>query len=147
VYREIDICAPKLGIKPGMAPFHGFSRGSANSYAIVAIDHARGHRYFALNVASSGGVALSYPPTRAIIDGQHGPDPLKGTQWITCAGARDPNPDRDGIPGMKRTAAWLREQGAIVLESIEDPDAGHGALKTNPKNVKRVLDLFMAGGR
>jgi hypothetical protein len=44
---------------------------------------------------------------------------------------------------MKRTAAWLREQGAAVIETIEDPDEGHGALQRNPKNARRVLDLFL----
>ena len=50
---------------------------------------------------------------------------------------------RGGIPGMKRAAAWLKEQGAIVELSIEDPDEGHGALQRNPQNARRVLDLFL----
>lgn len=122
---------------------HGFSRGSANSYAVAALDAGRGKRYFSLAVASSGGVNLDYPPTRAILAGAFGDHPLRGTRWITVAGAHDPEPDRSGIPGMKRTAAWLREQGATVIETIEDPDEGHGALQRNPKNARRVLDLFL----
>jgi hypothetical protein len=144
VYREVDIALQKLGARPGTVMLHGFSRGSANSYAIVALDAGRGRKYFALNVASSGGVGLDYPPTRAIAAGVLGNRPLQGTRWITCAGGRDPQPERDGIPGMRRTATWLKEQGATVLESIEDQNSGHGALVTNPKNAKRVLDLFLA---
>jgi hypothetical protein len=88
-------------------------------------------------------VGLDYPPTRAIVEGRFGPQPLKGTRWITVAGGRDPHPDRDGIPGMRRSVAWLQEQGATVLESIEDTGEGHGALQRNPKNAQRVLDLFL----
>jgi hypothetical protein len=110
----------------------------------VALDAGRGQYYFSLAVASSGGVGHDYPPTRAILDGDYGLRPLQGTRWVTAAGARDPNPDRDGLPGMKRTAAWLKEQGATVVESIEDPKEGHGALKRNAKNVGHVLDLLLS---
>lgn len=143
IYREIDIALQKLGVQPGMVMLHGFSRGSANSYAVVALDAGRGRHYFSLAVASSGGVSLDYPPTRAILAGAFGDQPLRNTRWITAAGAHDPNPDSSGIPGMKQTAAWLREQGAIVIETIEDPDEGHGALLRNAKNARRVLDSFL----
>lgn len=142
IYREIDRALPSLGAQPGAVLFHGFSRGSANSYAIAALDAGRGHRYFSLHVASSGGVALDYPPTHAILEGRYGPRPLAGTCWITSAGARDPEPERDGIPGMQRTAAWLKEQGAEVRFAIEDPKFGHGALVLNKANARRLLDEF-----
>ena len=143
IYREIDIVLQKLGVQPGTVMLHGFSRGSANSYAVAALDAGRGKHYFSLSVASSGGVSLDYPPTRAILAGAFGDHPLRSTRWITVAGAHEPNPDRNGIPGMKRTAAWLREQGATVIETIEDPDEGHGALQRNANNARHVLDLFL----
>lgn len=130
-------------VKPGSVMFHGFSRGSANSYAVASIDAGKGAHYFSLNVASSGGVGLNYPPVVAIGAGKYGEMPLKGTKWITSAGGRDPNPERDGIAGMRRAVDWLKTQGAEVLLSIEDPDFGHGALMTNPDNAKRVLDMFL----
>jgi len=143
LHREIDLLLKQLGVQTNTVMLHGFSRGSANSYAVAALDAGRGRRYFSLAVASSGGVALDYPPTRAILDGGYGPRPLQGTRWVTVAGGRDPHPDRDGIPGMQRTAAWLKEQGATVVATIEDPDEGHGALQHNGKNARRVLDLFL----
>ena len=142
IYREIDFAASKLEIKPGSALLHGFSRGSANLYAVAAIDNGRGRKLFSLYVASSGGVALDYPPTRAILEGRFGPRPLAGTRWVTACGERDPNPDRDGCPGMRRTGQWLKEQGAILLDAIEDPQSGHGALQLNPRNTERLLNLF-----
>lgn len=143
IYGEIDSALRKIGVQPGMVMLHGFSRGSANSYAVAANDAGPGRHYFSLNVANSGSVSLDYPPTRAILTGVFGEHPLRGTRWITVAGARDPNPDRSGIPGMKRTAVWLREQGATVLEMIEDPVGGHGALHRNAENARHVLDLFL----
>lgn len=143
IYQEVEKALKKLNVRPGKVMFHGFSRGSANSYAIVALDAGKGQHYFSLAVASSGGVGLDYPPTRAIVNGDYGSQPLKGTRWITAAGAADPHPDRDGIEGMRRAAEWLKGQGAIVVESIEDPRFGHGALQRNPQNAKRVLDLFL----
>lgn len=145
IYREIDVALQRLGVLPGRAMLHGFSRGSANSYAVAAIDAGRGRRYFSLVVASSGGVATDFPPTRAILAGTFGDHPLRGTRWITAAGARDPEPDRDGIPAMRRTSAWLEQQGAIVIESIEDPTEGHGALQRNAANARRALDWFING--
>lgn len=145
IYREIDIALQRLGVLPGMAMLHGFSRGSANSYAVAAIDAGRGRRYFSLVVANSGGVASDFPPTRAILAGAFGDRPLRGTRWITAAGARDPEPDRDGIPAMRRTSVWLEEQGATVIERIEDPKEGHGALQRNVANARRVLDIFING--
>jgi hypothetical protein len=145
IYREIDIALQRLGVRPGMAMLHGFSRGSANSYAVAAIDAGRGRRYFSLVVASSGGVATDFPPTRAILEGAFGDRPLRGTRWITVAGARDPEPERDGIPAMRRTSAWLEAQGATVIERIEDPREGHGALQRNAANARHALDIFIKG--
>ncbi len=147
IYREVDMLLRKLGVAPGEVMLHGFSRGSANSYAVAALDAGRGQHYFRLAVASSGGVGLGYPPNLAITAGVFGDHPLRGTRWVTVAGGRDPEPERDGIPGMRRAAEWLKDQGAIVIESIEDPTAGHGALQTNPVNARRVLDLFLKDDR
>ncbi|MEQ1934631.1 MAG: hypothetical protein ABL962_12275 [Fimbriimonadaceae bacterium] len=137
VYKEIDVTLKSLGVGPQTCIFQGFSRGASNSYAIVAEDVGAG-RYFRLAVASSGEANLNYPPTRSIVHGG-----LRGTNWITVAGRNDPRPDRDGIEGMRRTAAWLKEQGADVILQIEDEAGGHGALQTNPANAKKVLDLFL----
>ncbi len=143
INREFDRVLSSVGAKPGAVMLHGFSRGSANTYAVAALDAGRGKKWFSLAVASSGGVGLDYPPTRALLAGEYGDRPLNGTRWITAAGVRDPQPDRDGIPGMKRTAEWLKEQGATVVFSIEDNTSGHGALVVNPRNAKRVLDEFL----
>lgn len=143
IYREIDTALQRLGVLPGTVMLHGFSRGSANAYAVVALDRGRGRRYFSLAVASSGGVGIDFPPNRELVAGRFGHRPLEGSRWITVAGGRDQNPERDGISGMRRTAEWLHDQGAEIVDRIEDANAGHGALVTQAGNAKRVLDYFM----
>jgi len=143
IYREVDRALQTLGVKPGEVMLHGFSRGAANTYAVAAIDAGMGKRYFSLVVASSGSVSLDYPPNRALLRGDYGDHPLKNTRWVTVAGASDLDPDRAGVAGMRSTGAWLKTQGAVLIEAIEDPSSGHGALHRNPKNAKRVLDLFL----
>lgn len=143
IYREIEQAVARAGIAPGGALLHGFSRGAANLYAVAALDAGRGRRLFTHYVASSGGVAPDYPPTRNIIQGAYGPRPLAGTRWVTACGGRDENPGRDGCPGMRRTAQWLKEQGASLSDVIEDPAAGHGALQLNPRNAERLFDLIL----
>ena len=44
---------------------------------------------------------------------------------------------------MRRTAVWLKEQGALLIEAIEDTNQGHVALVRNPENARRVLELFI----
>ena len=143
IYREIDGAAKKLGIAPGSAMLHGFSRGSANLYAVAAIDAGRGRKLFSLFVANAGGVSTDYPPNRAIAEGKFGSRPLANTRWITVCGGRDPHPDRAGCPGMRRTGQWLKERGARVVLAIEDPNSGHGALQLDPRNAARALDSFL----
>jgi hypothetical protein len=147
IYRELDAALRQAGVRPGTALLQGFSRGSANLYAVAAHDGARPARWFSLFVASSGRASLDFPPNRAITDGRLGARPLARTRWITVCGARDPNPERDGCPGMRATAQWLRDQGGEVVAAIEDPRAGHGALHLDPDNVRRVLDLFEGAPR
>ena len=143
IHREIEQAVGRAGIAPGTAVLHGFSRGSANLYAVASLDAGKGRRFFSHYVASSGGVALDYPPTRAILNGAYGPRPLAGTRWVLACGGRDENPERDGCPAMRRTAQWLREQGATISELIEDPAAGHGALQSEARNAARLYDVLL----
>ena len=142
IYREIDLLMRRIGIKPGDAMLEGFSRGSANIYAVAALDINKGQRYFSLFVANSGRASLDYPPTRAVDTGKFGDMPYKGSRWITSCGERDTNPDRDGCPGMRRTGEWLKKLGAEVAFAIEDSKEGHGAFHRNPQNANRALDWF-----
>jgi len=142
IYRVIDETFRTLRVKPGRALLHGFSRGSANIYAVAAIDRSAKNNYFALFIANAGKASLDYPPTREIEQGRFGNKPFTGSHWVTFAGGKDPNPDRAGVLGMRETADWIRSYGGSVDLAIEDPDAGHGGFHQNPKNTNAALDIF-----
>ena len=143
IYREIDLALQRLGVVPGNVMLQGFSRGSTQTFALAALDVFSRQRYFELIVASSGGVADDYPPTRDLLRGKFGAHPLQGTRWVTAAGALDQNPERDGLPAMRRTGDWLRAQGAVVVDAIEVAGEGHGALQRSPRAMNRLLKLFL----
>ena len=142
IYRVIDEIFRTLHVKPGTALLHGFSRGSANIYAVAAIDRSTKNDYFALFIANAGKASLDYPPTHEIEQGHFGDKPFTGSHWITFAGGKDPNPDRGGVLGMRETADWIRSCEGSVDLAIEDPDAGHGGFHQNPKNTNLALDIF-----
>lgn len=141
-YRIIDNTFRSLSVKPGTALLHGFSRGSANIYVVAAFDRSTKNDYFALFIANAGRANSDYPPTREIEQGYFGEKPFTGSHWVTFAGGKDPNPDRDGILGMRETADWIRSYGGNVDLLIEDTDADHGGFHQNPKNTNAALDIF-----
>lgn len=144
IYREIDLAVQKLGLSNPHMMLHGFSRGSANIYAVKAMDISSGRNLFALTVANAGGAMMDYPPTREINEGRFGEKPFTGTRWITVCGYYDPNPQRDGCPAMRLAANWLAAMGGDVVLALEDDHQGHGALHRNPANAEKVLDTFLA---
>ena len=141
IYRIVDDTFREKNMK-GPALFHGFSRGSANSYAVAAMDVRTGHRYFDLFIANSGKPGLDFPPNKDITDGRFGEQPLAGTQWITFAGGKDTHPERDGFEGMRKAKEFIEKYGGTVVLAIEDPDSDHGGFHRNPKNCNLALDTF-----
>lgn len=142
IYRVVDQVLTRERIKPETVLFHGFSRGSANSYAVAALDRATGKDYFALIVANSGKLELDFPPNRDMEQGRFGQKPLQGTHWVTFAGGRDPHPELTGIDGMRESAELIRKYGGIVDRAIEDENAGHGGFHQNPDNMRSALEIF-----
>ncbi len=142
IYRVIDQVLSREHVRPGTVLFHGFSRGSANSYAVAAMDRTTGKNYFALIVANAGKPGLDFPPNLDIEQGRFGPEPLQGTHWVTFAGGRDPNPDRAGIYGMREAAEWIRKYGGVVDLAIEDDNADHGGFHRNSSNMHSALEIF-----
>ena len=142
VQREFVRVFEREGVAPGTVLFHGFSRGAANSYAVVARDATEGPGYYLLAVANAGKPSPSYPPNIEIREGVLGPQPLKGTNWVTFCGELDPNPSRDGCPGMREAATWIERFGGTVMKAIEDPAADHGGFHKTAAHVNAALDVF-----
>jgi hypothetical protein len=141
MYPIIERVLREQKIARGDAILHGFSRGSANSYAVTALDSST-NKYFGLTIANAGGVGLDFPSNVEIERGKFGARPFAGTQWLLFCGGRDPNPDRDGCPGMTKARAWIEKYGGTVALFLQDPEGDHGAFHRNPANVNTALDLF-----
>jgi hypothetical protein len=142
IYRTFDEVFRKLNVKPGTAMLHGFSRGAANIYPVAVMDRSLKKDYFALFVANAGKANSNYPPVHEIEQGRFGEKPLEGSHWVTFGGGKDPNPDRDGIQGMREAGEWIRKYGGTVDLAIEDPDSGHGGFHRNPQNTNAALNVF-----
>lgn len=141
-YSALAAALKGQALKAGRAFFHGFSRGSANSYYVALFDRLSGNHFFGLNVANSGGASTDYPLYLDIAAGRFGTRPLAGTRWITSCGERDPNPERDGCTALRRTDSWLVQQGALLDLVIEDAAGGHGVFQQVPRYLDAALTLF-----
>ena len=141
IYSDVAAALAEQGLPHGRALFEGFSRGSANSYAVIARDRAATTPIFALAIANAGGMNAGYGPNVEIIDGAFGATPFVGSRWVLFCGGEDTNPESD-CAAMHATDAWLRPLGAEVLLFIEDPAGGHGGFHQNAANANRALDLY-----
>jgi hypothetical protein len=144
LYRVLDLALDGEEIRTAGAMLHGFSRGSANSYGLVALDSESGRRYFALTVANAGGAAADFPINQDIARGRFGPQPFAGSHWVMYCGGQDPNPARDGCEGMRAARGFVSQFGGAIDALIEDPDGGHGGFHQRPGNIRYALDLFAA---
>jgi hypothetical protein len=140
--RELEHLMRRAGATRENALLHGFSRGSANLYALVAFDAQLPNPLFRSAIANAGGMSADFPPNREIDSGRLGAAPYAGTHWWLYCGGGDPNPDRDGCPAMRRTRDWLAQRGADA-QITEDASGNHGGFHRNPRNVEQALDWFL----
>ena len=142
MYRIIDAVLRRQNIPRQSVLVHGFSRGSANIFGLTALDRASRNHFFLLTVANAGKAGRDFPINQEIDRGAFGQRPFEGTHWVTCAGAHDPHPDRDGVQGMRDARDWVTRHGGTVELSIEDANGDHGCFHRNPANVEAALDVF-----
>lgn len=120
----------------------GFSRGSANTYAVKSYDQLNVTHVLDAVISASGKYQADFPMAPG---GSATPKLFNGVPWILVCGGKDDNPTRDGCPGMTETKTWLTGQGANVLGLLEDPNSGHGAFHTSSlKLVDQALTLLNA---
>lgn len=132
-----------MELKDHSVLFHGFSRGSANSYAMTFLDRRDSTPFFALTVANSGGYEPNFPMHRdTMTDASRSDSILSGTHWALFAGGRDPHPERSGIAGMNRTQDWIKSQGGVIDLFIRDSQTGHGGFHRTPAHVESVMSLY-----
>ena len=146
MYPLITAVLAEKGVAPGKVFFNGFSRGSANSYAMAALDNNAntGKHYFGLVLSNAGGVFTNYPPNQQIVVGAYGTQPFKGMQWAMYCGEKDPDPTENGCPAMKDARTWVTGYGATVQLFIDDPNGDHGGFMLNAANVESALASYAA---
>ncbi|MDX2030380.1 MAG: hypothetical protein SF339_06910 [Blastocatellia bacterium] len=142
VYQHLEPALKAEGLKPGRVMLHGFSRGGANLYYVRMFDRIAKNNFFALTLANAGGASTNYPFYLDVTAGKYGATPFTGARFATFCGGRDPNPDRDGCPAMRRTAEFLRQYGGAVDLTIEDPNLGHGGFHQTPAYMDRAVTAF-----
>lgn len=143
MYPLISRLLADKGVRTGTVLFVGYSRGSANSYAVAALDHSStGQRYFGLVLSNAGGVAQDYPPNQAIVAGAFGPAPYAGLSWAMYCGELDPDPTMNGCPAMTAARDWVTRYGANVVLFIDDPTGDHGGFMTHSANVETALNTY-----
>mgnify|MGYP001560492402 CR=1 FL=1 len=121
--------------------FEGYSRGSANSYSIAALNSSS--KYFDYVISNAGRFANDYSPNKDILNGTFGTTPFANYKWILYCGEKDPEPDINGCQAMESTKTTIEKYGASVVLFIKDPKGLHGSFMTTPTNAKQALDLIL----
>lgn len=120
----------------------GFSRGSANTYAVIANDKSRGKIFDAV-ISASGGYQSDFPLFENQSNTNISTTLFDETPWVLVCGGADPTPECDGCPGMETTHTFLTDHGADVLTVLSDPNASHGAFhKSNLGLPAQALELI-----
>lgn len=145
MYPLISAYLKQKGVKAGTVLFTGFSRGSANSYAVAVLDNTgTSSKYFGLVLSNAGTAASGYPPNQQIASGLFGSLPFSGMRWAMYCGERDPDPTINGCAGMLAAKDWVTKYGATVVLFIDDPTGDHGGFMTNSANVETALATYGA---
>jgi hypothetical protein len=124
---------------------HGFSRGSANTYAVIAQDKLRGGPVFDAVISNAGKYQSDFPLASPELSDSKMTEVFGGMPWVLVCGGLDENPTRDGCPGMEETKTFLTKHGANVLALLTDPNKGHGAFHLSDLQLpKQALQLISA---
>jgi hypothetical protein len=143
IYNTIDLALSTINYPSGKALFHGFSRGSARSYAINLYDQLSANDYFCTTISNSGSAEPAYPLYHDIDLGVYGPTPFLGRRWALYCGELDPNASLSGCIGMTNTFNWLTAKGANVEVFIQDPSGNHGGFHMNSANVDSIMVYYL----
>ncbi len=130
--------------KDDIVVLHGFSRGSANTYAVIAQDRVQTGAVFDAVISNAGKYQSDFPLDEPELSDQKMTEVFSGMPWVLACGGLDENPNRDGCPGMQETQIFLTNHKARVLGLLTDPNAGHGAFHMSklglPKQALQLID-------
>ncbi|MFZ5552782.1 MAG: T9SS type A sorting domain-containing protein [Bacteroidota bacterium] len=129
LYNYIDSVLTNISYPSGKALLHGFSRGSARSYAMIFYDIQSANNYFCTTVSNAGYVDLGYPLYDSINDGVYGLNFFAGKHWNLFCGPPEPPIAGGACDGLNFTQTWLQNQGAAVDIYIQDSSLGHNGFQ------------------
>ncbi len=129
LYSYINSALTNISYPSGKALLHGFSRGSARSYAMIFNDIQSGNNYFCTTISNAGYLDLGYPLYNSIDSGAYGSNFFAGKHWNLFCGPPEPPITGGACDGMNFTQTWLQNQGAIVDIYIQDSLLGHNGFQ------------------
>ena len=131
IYRLIDAGLTYLdrrySITQGECAWLGFSRSSTQCAIFAHLDKNEGKNYFALFIASSGGIGERQPIMRELLSERHGAKPLSGQHFYLWGGKRD---RRHGENEMRYSKKIIGHLGGIV-DILRIGKEGHGGFNHN----------------
>lgn len=142
IYSMVESALTAISYPSGKALLHGFSRGSARSYAINLYDILSGHNYFCTTISNAGSAEPNYPLYADINNNVYGSAPFSGKHWSLYCGGLDSG-SSSNCQAMSATQNWLTAKGAVVDVFIQDPTGTHGGFHLNQVNVDSVMTYYL----
>lgn len=144
IYGYIDTALRRLNYPSNKALLHGFSRGSARSYAITFMDvQPSGKNYFCTVFSNAGKPDSLYPLYTQINSGTYGHTFLSGKRWGMFCGGMDSMPAQSGCPAMNSAKNWVQANGGTVGLFISDPGLGHGGFTQTAAYMDSALSYYL----
>jgi len=142
IYQFVDNILRSEKVRAGNVLLHGIGRGSANVFALTALDRIQSNYFFRSIIANAGG-HKSLRFNFQIAGGRFGKDIFFGSHWIFFCGGYDKNPSRDGCPAIQSAQAWVHRFGGQTDLFVKDPHGYHDLLYKSPKDVVKAIRMFM----
>lgn len=144
LYKYIDTALTRIQYPSNRALFHGFSRGSAMSYAIAFRDvqPPKGKNYFCTIMSNSGRPDSTYYLYAQINSGTYGHTFYTGKQWGMYCGGQDPGIETRCL-AMAESKLWVEANNGVVGLYIEDDTLGHGGFHQTPAYIDSALNYYL----
>ncbi len=143
LYNYIDTALTRIQYPFNKAFFHGFSRGSAISYAIAFRDVQKsGKNYFCTIMSNSGKPDSSYYLYAQINSGNFGHTFYNGKHWGVFCGGLDSGL-QTCCQAMYDSKLWVEANNGIVDLFIQDPNLGHGGFQQTPAYIDSALNYYL----
>ncbi len=134
IYSYIDSALTRISYPSDKALLHGFSLGSARTYAVIYNDIQSGKNYFCTTISNAGKIDLTYPLYSSI---NSIPNVFSGKHWNLFCGPPEPPYVGGACDGMDFTQTWLQSKGATVDIYIQDSLLGHNGFNIPSSSAYR----------